>query len=138
MSPGWNNIIVIAEMAIISLVARRYYRKVSKVTLKEDLKDVTRTADDSTLPHNEATPTSRFADQRSCAFYYSPDSFYERSRDDPARGSSYERIRHTRRLPSPSLLTGLRDDHVTPDHVVRNNIHDVIAVNNCTLTFTTV
>ena len=49
---GFNNLITIFEMTVISLVARRYYRHVSKVVRREDLKDPGRTVSGSTLPRN--------------------------------------------------------------------------------------
>lgn len=48
-SPGWHNMLVVFEMLILSVIARRYYRRVTNYVPDQDLIDQDRRVDDGTL-----------------------------------------------------------------------------------------
>ena len=48
-SPGWHNMLVVFEMLILSVIARRYYRRVTNYVPDDDLIDQSRRVDDATL-----------------------------------------------------------------------------------------
>lgn len=47
--PGWHNMLVVFEMLILSVIARRYYRRVTNYVPDDDLIDQNRRVDDGTL-----------------------------------------------------------------------------------------